>query len=188
MFPFVFPLCVYRLYKLLHPGGAGFLHLIGDVSIDIQGKGSGGVSQILLHRLDIIAGLDAGHGVGVPEVVEPGFGAADLHHNRLKGFIHGGGRQMVPQLIGEHEAAAFVAFAIPEPVLQLPEVDALQGGGDCGRKCQGSALAVLRGDHLILATAAPDQLQLLVNCDGASGEVYAVPQQPQSFALSHSGE
>ena len=62
----------------------------------------------------------------------------------------------MPQLVREDKAAILVAFAIPEPVLQLPEAYTLQGGGDSGRKCQGAAFAVLRGDHLILAAAAPD--------------------------------
>ena len=73
-------------------------------------------------------------------------------------------------------------------MISSPEVDTLQDGSDGGGKCQGAALAVLRGDHLILAPAAPDQLQLLINCDGPFGKVHTIPQQPQSLALSHSRE
>lgn len=42
------------------------------------------MAQILLHRLDIVPGLNGGHSIRVPEIVEPGGGAANLHHDRLE--------------------------------------------------------------------------------------------------------
>ena len=42
------------------------------MTVDVHGKGCGGVTQILLERLNVHAALDAGHGVGVPQIVESG--------------------------------------------------------------------------------------------------------------------
>ena len=92
MFPFVFPLCVYRLYELLQLVSAFSLHFLGDMTIYVQREGCCGVAQVLLHRLDIIAGSDGGYRIGVPEIVEACFWAAYLLHDLLEGFIHGGGR------------------------------------------------------------------------------------------------
>ena len=65
-FPLCFPLPAGNaLDELLHPGGAGLLHLVGDVAVDIQGKGGGGVAHVALDGLDVIAAPDGGHSVGV---------------------------------------------------------------------------------------------------------------------------
>ena len=52
--------------KTLHAVGAFALHLVGHMSIYVQCKGSSGVTQITLHRLDIVTGADRGDCVGVP--------------------------------------------------------------------------------------------------------------------------
>ena len=38
LFPFCFPLCVYRLDKLLHAVGAVLFHFLSDMAIDIKGE------------------------------------------------------------------------------------------------------------------------------------------------------
>ena len=72
-FPLFFPLFVLSpgnaLNKLFHPVRAGPLHFLGDVPIHIQGKGGGMVSQVALHRLNIVPGPERIHGIGVPEVM-----------------------------------------------------------------------------------------------------------------------
>lgn len=50
----------------LHPGGAGLLHLVGHMAVDIQGESGGGVAQVALHRFNVVPGTDRSHGVGVP--------------------------------------------------------------------------------------------------------------------------
>lgn len=95
LFPFVFPLCVDSFDERLHAAGAFLLHFFSDMAVHIQGKGCCGVAQVLLYRLDIVTRLDTGHGVGVPQIVEPGFWATDLLHDLLEGFIHGGGGQVL---------------------------------------------------------------------------------------------
>ena len=77
----MFPLSVYSLDKELHSGGTGWLPLIGDMAVHIKSKSGGSGTKVFLHSLDIIAGFDACHGIRVPQIVEPGFGASD-------GFYH----------------------------------------------------------------------------------------------------
>lgn len=48
---------------MLHTLRAGLPHLVGDVAVHIERKGSGVVAQVLLHRLDIVTALDSGHGI-----------------------------------------------------------------------------------------------------------------------------
>ena len=50
----------------IHAVGAGPLHLVGNMAVDVQGEGGGGVAQVALDGLDIIPGADGSHGVGVP--------------------------------------------------------------------------------------------------------------------------
>ena len=52
--------------KTLHAVGTFALHLIGHMAIHVQRKGGCGVTQITLHRLDVVAGADCGDSVGVP--------------------------------------------------------------------------------------------------------------------------
>jgi len=49
-----------------HAGCAFLLHLIGHMSVDIQGKGGGCMAQIVPNGLDVISGSDGGHGIAVP--------------------------------------------------------------------------------------------------------------------------
>ena len=52
--------------KMLHAVGAFALHLVSHMAVYVQRKGRCGVTQITLHRLDIVAGADRGDCVGVP--------------------------------------------------------------------------------------------------------------------------
>ena len=51
---------------LLHPVRAAALHRLVDVAVYVQRKGRRSVAKAALHRFDVIAGTDGGHGVGVP--------------------------------------------------------------------------------------------------------------------------
>ena len=52
--------------KTLHAVGTFALHLVSHMAVYVQRKGRCGVTQITLHRLDIVAGADRGDCVGVP--------------------------------------------------------------------------------------------------------------------------
>lgn len=70
--------------KTLHAVGTFALHLVGHMAIHVQRKGGCGVTQITLHRLDIVPGSNRGNGVGVTQVVETGVGTT----RRFKSGCH----------------------------------------------------------------------------------------------------
>lgn len=57
--------------------------------------------------------------IRMAQIVETGFGASNLFHNRLESLVHGGCGKVVPHFIREYETAVLPAFTIAEPVLQL---------------------------------------------------------------------
>lgn len=66
-YPLIYPLQVQNVLDIgFHTRGALPLHLVGDVSVYVQGKGRGGVAQIALDGFYIIPGADCGHGVTMP--------------------------------------------------------------------------------------------------------------------------
>lgn len=68
-FPLFFPLQGEHTFDiLLHPGGAGLLHLVRDVAVHVQRECGGGVAQVPLHGLDVVPGANRGHGIAVTEV------------------------------------------------------------------------------------------------------------------------
>ena len=52
--------------KVLHPLCAFPLHLIGDMTVDIQCKGGGGMAQVALHRFDVVPAFYRCHGIRMP--------------------------------------------------------------------------------------------------------------------------
>lgn len=45
------------------------------------------MAQVFLHGLDIISALQRHDGVGVPQIVEPGVGTANLRHDPLVAVV-----------------------------------------------------------------------------------------------------
>ena len=72
-----------------HAGCAFLLHLIGHMSVDIQGKGGGCMAQIALNGLDIVSGPDGGHGVAVPLPV------TDRFHPNRDDCVNGRSRSII---------------------------------------------------------------------------------------------
>lgn len=58
--------------KVLHPLCAFPLHLIGDMTVDIQCKGGGGMAQVALHRFDVVPAFYRCHGIRMAQVMEAG--------------------------------------------------------------------------------------------------------------------
>lgn len=164
-FPFLFPLCGYGMDETLHSGGTVFLHLVGDVAVNVEGEGCGGVAEVLLHGLDVIARLDGGHGVGMAQVMESGVGRADGGYNAFEFPVGVLGFQVAAQLIGEDEACFMPAFAVTEAVFQLAVAFVFEGCQDGGGKGDGAAFAVFGGNHLVFAFALSNVLELLVYPD-----------------------
>ena len=61
-----FPLCIYRLNKLLHSGSALLLHLVCHMAIHVESERCGSMAQIFLYCLNGVTGLYGHHGIGVP--------------------------------------------------------------------------------------------------------------------------
>ena len=104
-FSLIFPLIVssgrYGLNKLFHPLCAVSLHLLRDVSVNIQRKRSGSVSEVFLHGLNVVAAFDASNRVSVAQVVKASGRRAYFFHNALKAVIHRAIGQIAARLIGK---------------------------------------------------------------------------------------
>ena len=62
---------------LLHAGCAGLLHLHRDMTVNVQRERCSSMAQIALYGFDIITGTNGGNGVRMPQIMEPGIGAAN---------------------------------------------------------------------------------------------------------------
>ena len=58
------------LNKLLHPIRTFLFHLFSNMTVDIQSKGGGGMSQVALHRFDVVPAFYRGHRIRGPKLVE----------------------------------------------------------------------------------------------------------------------
>ena len=72
MFPLFFPLReVQNVFDVaLHALCAGLLHLVRDVTVDIQRESGGGVTQVALNGFDVVTASDGCDGIRMPKVVE----------------------------------------------------------------------------------------------------------------------
>ena len=173
----------------LHPVGALLLHLVRNVSVDVQREGRRGVAQVGLHGLDVVADLQGGHCVGVPHVVEADLRRADLFHDLLEVVVDRVGIQVPAKLVGEDQVHGVLEVL---PVLELPGhlllFDPIEDVHDLLGGLQLSGLPVFRGDELAGPVPDPGPLELLVDQNGAPGEVHYVPSQTHDLALPHPGE
>ena len=90
VFPLVFPLGLqnqpqhsfagHALNELLHTCGTLLFHAVSHMSIDIQSKGGSGMTQVVLHGLDIITGTEGRYGIRMAEIVEPCIWTANRTH------------------------------------------------------------------------------------------------------------
>ena len=68
MFPLFFPLReVQNVFDVaLHALCAGLLHLVRDVTVDIQRESGGGVTQVALNGFDVVTASDGCDGIRMP--------------------------------------------------------------------------------------------------------------------------
>ena len=142
------------------------------------------MAQVALHCLDIVPGADGGHGVGVPQIMEADFRAADRGHNGLERPLNGVNVQVPPCLGGEHKPAVLPHGAQLQSLFRLHRPLVLQELHHPGGGSDGSALVVFERHKHIGATLLLLPLELLVDQDGAPLEVHAVPAQPQGLPLA----
>ena len=68
--PYLDPLCFcHTMDVLIHSVCAFTFHAVCGVSVHIKGKRRGLMSEIFLHSLDVIAGLQAVYGVSMTEIM-----------------------------------------------------------------------------------------------------------------------
>ena len=64
-------LCLFQTCnECLHSVGAVLLHLVGNVSVDIQRESRGSVSKVSLYGLYIVPVLERGNGIAVSHIVK----------------------------------------------------------------------------------------------------------------------
>ena len=179
----------YDVDKALHAVGALLLHLVGDMAVDVQGKGRRGVAQVALHGLDVVSDLQGGHRVGMPHIVEAELRRADPFHDLLEVVVDRVWVQVFAQLVGKDQVHGVLeAF----PVLELPGhlllLDPVEGVHDLLGGLQLSGLPVFRGDQLAGPVPDPRPLKLLVDQNGAPGKIDHVPGQTHNLPLPHASE
>ena len=76
-----------------HPAGAGRLHGVGNMAVNVQCKGRRGMAEVPLHPLHVVPVLQREHSVGVPQIVNSGVWRADLGGELLEMVGRGLGLQ-----------------------------------------------------------------------------------------------
>ena len=73
------------------------------MAVDIQRERSGGMTQVALHGLDIIAGAEGCHGVRVTQIMETGIGTPDGGNVLFELTVDDRLGQVLTDLIGEDQ-------------------------------------------------------------------------------------
>ena len=184
VFPYVFPLQIGNaLNVLFHSVSAGLFHLLCDMPIHVQRKGSGVVAQIALDSLDIIPSPEGSNCKAVSEIVQTCVRHTDRGHNLLVVVVKGAGGKVVAPCVREYIPAVMPEGTSFQPVPGLLGLVLLQqlyhesGGGD------GAALVVFGGSKDIFSRVARDVLELLVMRMVPRSKSTASQVRPQASAL-----
>ena len=70
------------------------LHLIRNMSINIECEGCRGMSEIFLNGFYVVSALDRGHRIGVTKIMKSGVGQPKFLHYTLKTVIDGSVREI----------------------------------------------------------------------------------------------
>ena len=89
VFPLFFPLPRRNvLNEAFHVVRAALFHLFRHMPVNVQRKGCCRMSEIPLHGLDIVTGMDRGNCVAVAKIVETSLRHANRCDNALVAVIH----------------------------------------------------------------------------------------------------
>ena len=66
------------LNEAVHSYCTFFVHLVGDMAINIQGECCGSMAQMFLYSLNIITSADRGYSKRVAQIVKAGIGRANF--------------------------------------------------------------------------------------------------------------
>ena len=176
--------------KALHSPGALAAHLVGDMAVDIQCKDRRGVAQVFLHGLDIVPALDRGHGVAVPQIVDPGLRAANGSHQLFEILVDGLGDQIAAQLVGKHQVLILPGGTGPQAPLCLTALLPAQQLHDIGRGRDLPYFSAFRGGQGVSVTPLPAgyPLQLLVDQQRPFVEIHAGPGEAHHLPFPQPGK
>ena len=107
------------LHENFHLRRAVLLHFIRHMGVYVKRESRAGMSERLLHRLDVVSGADGVYGVCVPDVVESGLRGANRLGDSLKVSEHRRYRQMMSQFVSKHKAGVLPQRACPETLFDL---------------------------------------------------------------------
>lgn len=138
-------LCLYLLKIRLHPCGAFVLHLLRYMTVYVERKARCRVSEVFLHGLHVIALLQSGHGVSVPEIVKACIRASDLSRSGFEAFERRLRVDEVSRLVRKDE----LPFILPRRahlrmILKLFAPDVLQYLHDEQRHGKHTRFVILR--------------------------------------------
>ena len=175
--------------EAFHAVSAILLHLVSDVSIDVQREGCRGVAQVALHSFDIVSCLQCRYSVGMSHIVEPDIRRTDLGNDLFEVVVNRVWIQIASKLVGKDQVHRVLETL---SVLKLPGhlllFHAIQNIHDLPRRFQLSGFAVLGGHQDTLSITLARPLELLVDQNGSAGKIHNVPSEPKDLALSHPGE
>ena len=164
------------------------LHADGGVGVGSEREACGGVTQIFLHRFDVVPGFQAVDREGVAQIVEFHVLQADLFHDRLVVTVHRLIRHETPELVGEHQIVRVLESRTQRSrLLFLPCFLFPEHVHDVLRHRQHPHALVFQGAEMVFLLAL-GTVVLLVDQKRAALEVHAVPCQPEHLALPHPGE
>ena len=132
-----------RLNLLFHPVSAGLFHLGGDMSVNVQRKGGGSVSQVFLHRLNVIPGLNRHNRICMSEVMKPSRRRSDFFHKLFEATIDYTVREESPNFIGKYKVLFCPTLSRFEPLSVLFQFLKPEQFHHRGRKRQSSGFVVL---------------------------------------------
>lgn len=89
------------------------------MSVNIQRKRSGSVSEVFPHRLDVIAAFDTCNCEGMTQIVEARGWCTNVSNDTLEAVVRGSIRQIAAGLVSEYKAVLFpcIAGLYPHTVL-----------------------------------------------------------------------
>ena len=126
------------------------------MAVHIQSKGSRGVTEISLHRFDIVSVLERQDSVGVPKIMHSGVRCTDGSCQLFEMGIDSLGMKMPSKIIGEHKSGLPLFFIFPtlpfrtafQAVFHLFVLPLPQNIQHIGRRSHYPHLVVLqRGEH-----------------------------------------
>ena len=142
------------------------------------------MTQICLHRLDIVPAFDGSHGVTMTKIMETGVLIAKSASNLFEFLINRYVHKMAPKTIREHQSIritpSYTGYCLLRFLLFLPplkKVDNIR----CNSNETGSA--VFCRDKRIISANLLSLLQLLVDIQSAAIKIHAVPGQSKNLPL-----